>query len=137
VIASPAAFKAAVFFRAALLPSPMADHDPIDAPLPWPADTAPATLSRRERAAVLARIEALMEYWGITVDDLMAPTPPPERPAAPEALQIKYRHPVTGDTWDGQGPHPDWLRRALLQEGLRVDELRPLAATPPATPEPD
>ena len=98
----------------------MPDTDPSDAtPLP-------AALSRRERAAVLARIEALMEYWGITVDDLLAPTPEPDAPTpATGPLPVKYRHPVSGETWDGQGPHPDWLRRALLQEGLRVDDLRP------------
>ena len=114
----------------------MADHDPIDIPNPWPDAPVPAPLSRRERAAVLARIEALMEYWGITIDDLTSPTPAPETPPAPAGpLPVKYRHPVTGDTWDGQGPHPDWLRRALLQEGLRVDELRPAEALPPTTPE--
>jgi DNA-binding protein H-NS len=95
----------------------------------------PAALSKRERAAVLARIEALMEFWGITVDDLLAPTPEPDIPAAPPGpLPVKYRHPVSGETWDGQGPHPDWLRRALLKEGLRVDELRPTDAIPPGSP---
>lgn len=99
----------------------------------WAENAPPAALSRRERAAVLARIEALMEYWGITVDDLMAPTPEPEQvPMATGPLPVKYRHPVTGETWDGQGAHPDWLRRALLQEGMRVDELKPEAAIPPA-----
>lgn len=85
----------------------------------------PAPLSRRERAAVLARIEALMEYWGITVADLEATAT--DAPAAPSdaVLPVKYRHPVSGLTWDGQGAHPDWLRHALLQEGLRVDELKP------------
>jgi len=92
----------------------------------------PSALSKRERAAVLARIEALMEYWGITVDDLLAPTPEPEAPPPAGPLPVKYRHPVSGETWDGQGPHPDWLRRALLKEGLRVDELRPAAEAPPA-----
>ena len=108
---------------------------------PWAAlpDEAPLALTKRERAAVIARIEALMEYWGITVDDLLAPTPEPEAPPPAPAgpMPVKYRHPVTGDTWDGQGPHPDWLRRALLQEGLRVDELKPVpttAAPPPADP---
>jgi DNA-binding protein H-NS len=101
------------------LPSP-----PDERVTPAPAGGQP--LSRRERAAVLARIEALMEYWGITVDDLLAPTPEAtEAPPAVAALPVKYRHPVTGETWDGQGPHPDWLRRALLKEGLRVDELKP------------
>lgn len=83
---------------------------------------------------MLARIEALMEYWGITVDDLMSPTPEPDTPPTPQAPPVKYRHPVTGDTWDGQGPHPEWLRRALLHEGLRVDELRPAITPPPTAP---
>jgi len=100
-------------------------------PAAWAEAGPPATLSRRERAAVLARIGALMEYWGITVDDLLAPTPEAELPPPPAGpLPVKYRHPVTGDTWDGQGTHPEWLRRALLQEGLRVDDLKPLPAEP-------
>jgi DNA-binding protein H-NS len=81
---------------------------------------------RRERAVVLSRIQALMAYWDIQIADLQDTSLPPQAtPVAPKP--VKYRHPVTGDTWDGQGPHPDWLRRALLQEGLRVDELRPSA----------
>lgn len=93
----------------------------------------PAPLSRRERAAVIARIEALMEYWGITPDDLADDAALPEAPPAPaQPAVIKYRHPVSGETWDGQGPHPDWLRKALLQEGYRVDELRPPSAEPAA-----
>lgn len=112
---------------------PPADAAPQEIP---DAESAQQPLSRRERAAVLARIQALMEYWGITPEDLEAPTPvvAPEAPAGP--LPIKYRHPVTGETWDGQGAHPEWLRRALLKEGLRVDELRPAeAAAPPASAE--
>ena len=114
--------------------SPLDDTPPGDAAFnltpadvfgPEPA-TVPRPLSRRERAAVLARIEALMEYWGITVDDLSGDDlPASTAPSPTEPLPIKYRHPVTGETWDGQGAHPEWLRRALLQEGLRVDELKP------------
>ena len=66
-----------------------------------------------------------MEYWGITVADLVAETPEGAPPPASPPPPVKYRHPVTGDTWDGQGAHPDWLRRALLKEGLRVDDLKP------------
>ena len=88
-----------------------------------PADALP--LSRRERNAVIARIHGLMEYWGITLDDLNAEPVAATPPAAQAPPPVKYRHPVTGDTWDGHGPHPEWLRRALLQEGLRVDELKP------------
>jgi len=115
----------------------MPDNVPSGAPEtvdPWADSAQPAALSRRERAAVLARIEALMEFWGITVEDLLAPTPEPATPPAPAGpLPVKYRHPVTGETWDGQGPHPDWLRRALLQEGMRVDELKPTEALPPTS----
>ncbi|WP_396269622.1 H-NS histone family protein [Ideonella sp.] len=89
-------------------------------------------LSRRELEPVIARIQSLMSFWGITLDELEAPTPPPPSPAGP--LPIKYRHPVSGETWDGQGTHPEWLRHALLKEGLRVEELKPGIADkqPPA-----
>lgn len=72
-----------------------------------------------------------MEYWGITPEDLADESAHTEAPAAaPEPSVVKYRHPITGDTWDGAGTHPDWLRKALLQEGYRVDELRPTPADP-------
>jgi DNA-binding protein H-NS len=74
---------------------------------------------------VIDRITSLMQFWGITLDDLSA-EPDPDVPAAPVPdLPVKYRHPSSGLTWDGQGTQPDWLRHALVQEGLRVDELRP------------
>lgn len=64
-----------------------------------------------------------MEFWHITADELEhAPAPPCAPPPPPV---IKYRHPVSGLTWDGQGAHPQWLRDALLKEGFRVDELKP------------
>lgn len=86
-------------------------------------------LTRRERAVVIARIQSLIEFWGITEAELDADTPVIEiAPTGP--LPIKYQHPLTGETWDGQGPHPDWLRRALLKEGMRVEELRPPGAAP-------
>jgi DNA-binding protein H-NS len=83
----------------------------------------PRPLKRRERAAVVARIQALMEFWGFTLEELrdLSTTLPPDPPPAP----IKYRHPVSGLTWDGEGAHPQWLRDALLKEGMRVDELKP------------
>jgi DNA-binding protein H-NS len=82
-------------------------------------------LTERERAAVIARIQALVDYWGITTQELKAPLPRAAlNPVAAEAI-VKYRHPKSGETWDGVGPHPEWLRLALLREGYRVEELRP------------
>lgn len=72
---------------------------------------------------MISRISALIEFWGITPEDLQRESP--ELARAPSRPEMKYRHPVTGETWDGQGPHPEWMRRALLKEGYRVDELKP------------
>jgi DNA-binding protein H-NS len=91
----------------------------------------PGPLSPREKAAVLHRIRMLMEFWGITPEELEAegPAPPPDpAPAAPPT--VKYRHPRSGETWDGCGAHPQWLRDALLKEGFTVEQLRAAAQSP-------
>lgn len=96
---------------------------PVSSPEDFPADVLDRPLTPREREAVIYRIKSLMQYHGITVAQLArAPARQPERAPVP---RIKYRHPKTGETWDGVGEHPDWLRHALLKEGYRVDELRP------------
>jgi len=73
------------------------------------------------RRAALATARQLVDFWDIRRHELGGPNP---QPAAP-APTVKYEHPVTGDTWDGHGEHPEWLRHALLQEGFRVIELTP------------
>jgi DNA-binding protein H-NS len=67
-------------------------------------------------------IRQMVEFWRITPEELDSPLEEVEKPVA--NLPPKYRHPVTGETWDGQGPHPDWLRKALLNDGYTVSELR-------------
>ncbi len=85
----------------------------------------PAALTPRERDAVIHRIVSLMSFWGITPEELAgAPIAPIAPPAPAAALAPKYRHPVSGDTWDGQGEHPDWLRRALRPRRDRRSPLR-------------
>lgn len=108
---------------------------------PSPDDTEPdpmaAGLSAKSREVVLRQVRQLMEFWSITPQELeqawnKAPEPAPA--AAPTGI-VKYRHPRSGETWDGSGAHPEWLRRALLQEGFTVAELRPenqVAGEPPA-----
>jgi DNA-binding protein H-NS len=93
------------------------------------ADAATA-LSPRERAAVIHKIRMLMAFWGITPEELDAPIDPADAADEPPTLPlpVKYRHPVSGDTWDGSGAHPQWLRDALLKEGFTVDQLRAAAA---------
>lgn len=87
----------------------------------------PEVSRESQRAAALRQIRWLLEFYRIEPHELTAPPPPPEADpaAAPDpAAPVKYRHPVSGETWNGLGPHPEWLRRALLQEGYRVAELR-------------
>ena len=81
-------------------------------------------VSPAQRAAVIHRIRTLMEYWSITPEDLERAPEHKQNgsPAAPP--EVKYRHPVSGETWDGVGSHPEWLRNALLKEGYTVQELR-------------
>jgi len=77
-----------------------------------------------ERQVALRKIRRLMAFWRIEPHELRglpAPAPALEHMSVPE---IRYRHPVTGATWNGQGPQPEWLREALIREGYTVDELR-------------
>ena len=91
---------------------------------PAPDDNA---FTARERAAVIHRIRMLVEFWAITPEELEGDLPPPPLPEPPLVAPVKYRHPQSGATWDGVGPHPQWLRDALLKEGFTVEQLKPTA----------
>ena len=67
----------------------------------------------------------LIEFWGITPEELEGDVPP--APVAVTPPCVKYRHPQSGETWDGCGAHPQWLRDALLKEGFTVEQLRAAA----------
>lgn len=101
----------------------------------------PAELHQADAAAVdrqalresaLRQARRLVEFYRITPsellagDDLSKPAGSAEADPAPAAaaLPVKYRHPVSGETWDGQGPHPQWMRQALLKDGYRVADLK-------------
>jgi DNA-binding protein H-NS len=84
----------------------------------------PLTASQR---AALSRVQGLIEYWRITADEIEAAATSAPATAHAPAAGVKYEHPVTHETWDGAGPQPEWLRRALLQEGYLVRELQPAA----------
>jgi DNA-binding protein H-NS len=90
-----------------------------------------------EKLAALRTVRKLVEFWQIQPQELRGPPPaPPPPPMGPVA--IRYRHPVSGQTWDGQGEHPQWLRDALLKEGYTVEALkRAVAEAPAVAPEDD
>jgi len=78
-----------------------------------------------EQQAAVASLRSIVQFWGITYEELTCemPNEAAVEPVASAAV-VKYRHPVSGLTWDGEGLQPDWLKRALVQEGYRVVELR-------------
>jgi DNA-binding protein H-NS len=87
-----------------------------------------------EQDAAIRAIRKLMAFWHITPDELHVPraegaAKPPAAPPPPATP--KYRHPLSGETWDGVGRQPDWLRLALTKEGYMVEELRISDMPPP------
>jgi DNA-binding protein H-NS len=76
-----------------------------------------------EQEAAIRAIRKLIDFWQISLDELDG-VPQPVRAAAPVLVPPKYRHPTSGEQWDGQGAQPDWLKHALTREGYTVDELR-------------
>jgi DNA-binding protein H-NS len=80
-----------------------------------------------EQEAIVRAVRKLIDFWQITPRELggvatvRKSTPVP---APPAKAQIKYRHPRTAETWDGEGSQPLWLREALTKQGYTVDELR-------------
>ena len=83
-----------------------------------------------EKLAALRTVRKLVEFWNITPQELCAPMPPAPPPRPVAGRPIRYRHPVSGQTWDGQGEHPEWLREALLKQGYTVDELKRAVTQP-------
>lgn len=89
-----------------------------------------------EQEAAIRSIRKLIDFWQISLEELVVDGEVPvRRPPAPEVLP-KYRHPISGETWDGQGSQPAWLRQALTREGYTVDELRIPGSVEPAADEP-
>jgi DNA-binding protein H-NS len=78
-----------------------------------------------ERIAAIRKIRKLMDFWRITPTELRGRPVPVLRSTRP--AEIRYRHPVTLEVWDGNGLQPQWLREALIKEGYTVNELRPVA----------
>lgn len=95
----------------------------------------PLSIEDPEKLVAIRKIRRLMDFWQISLHELRGkPTVVLPVKAVPV---VRYRHPVSGLTWDGEGAQPDWLRVALLREGYTVDELRraaePAGETCPAS----
>ncbi len=84
-----------------------------------------STMRTAEQEAVLRSVRKLIDFWQIEAEELAGvPAPEPRSEPVQPAPLHRYRHPITGQVWDGRGGQPAWLREALTREGYTVEELR-------------
>lgn len=48
-----------------------------------------------------------------------------KKPAPGDHDYVKYRHPVSGQTWNGLGKQPAWIAQALGFDGWSLEQLKP------------
>ncbi|WP_354678137.1 H-NS histone family protein [Cupriavidus plantarum] len=71
-----------------------------------------AAARAEEVGSAVARIRALMQQYGLTMDDIVLkrrgrrPGPKVAKKAAPQPI---FQDPKTGKTWSGRGRAPAWL----------------------------
>ena len=89
-----------------------------------------------EQEAVLRSVRKLVDFWQIEAHELGGISPPvvAASPVQAEPARPSYRHPISGETWHGEGGQPEWLKAALTREGYTVEELRLPVSGDPATP---
>ncbi len=97
-------------------------------------------LFKKEVATVIAKIQRLMQEYGLTPDDLAgrvkafknykAPAAAVKKTKAAKPAGIpKYRDPVSGKTWTGHGKAPAWIA-AAVKAGKKDGFLIAKAAKP-------
>ncbi|MFM0169722.1 H-NS family nucleoid-associated regulatory protein [Paraburkholderia sediminicola] len=86
-------------------------------------------MDERKRDSMIAYLRHRMEEFGIKPEDLAAVLA--SEPAAQKAE--RYRS-ATGDSWDGKGEMPQWLKQAI-SAGQSIDHFE-LSATPAPAPQP-
>lgn len=68
---------------------------------------------KTERADAIAKVQALMAEYGLSVTDLTAKRTAKPTSAKGGKVAAKYRNTATGDAWSGRGLQPKWLKAAL------------------------
>lgn len=77
-------------------------------------------LSEKNKKENIVSIIALMQQYNISLEDLKKALPRTRRASI---LLPKYRCPVTGATWTGQGRKPKWVVQHLTSGGNLDDFL--------------
>ncbi|CAE6763269.1 H-NS histone family protein [Burkholderia sp. R-69980] len=86
-------------------------------------------MDERKRDSMIAYLRHRMEEFGIKPEDLAAVLA-----AEPKGQKAERYRSATGDSWDGQGEMPQWLKQAI-SAGQSIDHFE-LSATPAPAPQP-
>ena len=71
------------------------------------------TTRKQERADAIAKVQALMAEYGLSIADLSGRRVPTPTTSKGRKVAAKYRNAATGETWSGRGLQPKWLKAAL------------------------
>ncbi|NDP63446.1 H-NS family nucleoid-associated regulatory protein [Polaromonas sp.] len=63
-----------------------------------------------ERTKAITEVLALVDRHTLTKEELFGPSDYKSRNAAKSASEVKYKDPVSGETWNGVGIPPVFLR---------------------------
>jgi DNA-binding protein H-NS len=86
-------------------------------------------MDERKRDSMIAYLRHRMEEFGIEPEDLAAVLA-----AEPAAQKAERYRSATGDSWDGQGEMPQWLKQAI-SAGQSIDHFE-LSSTPAPVSQP-
>lgn len=84
----------------------------------------PKEIRRREqeeKVKVRKELEAFVQARGFSLDDVIRGEGGEKSRGG--KVEIKYRHPVSGEGWTGRGRKPRWVE-AWLAQGGTLDQLR-------------
>lgn len=64
---------------------------------------------RKELESAISKIKELMQEYGITTQDIEASGGRKLSSKSRSSVPVKYKDPVSGQTWTGRGRAPRWL----------------------------
>ena len=77
---------------------------------------------KSERVALRAKLAALAEEAGLTLDDVLGGTR--GRGGKKGTVAVKYRNPENPDeTWTGRGRSPNWLVEKMKKRGVTKEDF--------------
>jgi DNA-binding protein H-NS len=87
-------------------------------------------VDERKRDSMVAYLRRRMDEFGITLEDLASSLARDES----KLVESRYRS-ATGDTWDGTGEMPQWLRQAMSAgQSIGHFETAPASKVDTSTP---